>query len=85
MTVKRRKRHKFSTKSKGDFWFDGDAADEWIWFIQNLCRHVKGEWYGQPLKLAEWQAEADREERNFLDDLRPAASLLESPMAGGGA
>jgi len=36
--------------------------------------------------LAEWQAEADREERNFLDDLRPAAGLLEPPVtAGGGA
>ena len=34
--------------------------------------------------LAQWQAEADREERNFLDDLRPAATLLEPPMAAGG-
>ncbi len=34
--------------------------------------------------LKQWQADADREERNFLDDLRPAAGLLEPPTAAGG-
>lgn len=33
--------------------------------------------------LAVWQYEADREERVFLDDLRPAATLLTAAAAGG--
>ena len=32
----------------------------------------------------DWQAEADREERVFLDDLRPSAGLLASPASAGG-
>ncbi len=31
-----------------------------------------------------WQVEADREERVFLDDLRPSAGLLASPASAGG-
>jgi flagellar export protein FliJ len=34
--------------------------------------------------LAVWQYEADREERVFLDDLRPSAVLLGPPTAAGG-
>jgi flagellar export protein FliJ len=33
---------------------------------------------------AAWQSEADREERVFLDDLRPSAGLLVSPASAGG-
>lgn len=34
--------------------------------------------------LKAWQAEADREERNFLDDLHAPAGLLASPAQAGG-
>ena len=34
--------------------------------------------------LKAWQAEADREERVFLDDLRSPAGLLASPVRAGG-
>jgi flagellar export protein FliJ len=33
---------------------------------------------------SEWQAEADREERVFLDDLRSPSGLLASPASAGG-
>ena len=35
--------------------FDGKKADGAVWFIETFCRHVKGEWAGQPLKLQDWQ------------------------------
>jgi flagellar biosynthesis chaperone FliJ len=34
--------------------------------------------------LDAWRKEAGRAERRFLDDLRPAASLLTSPSSPGG-
>lgn len=37
------------------FWFDPAAADHAVGFIETHCRHHKGEWAGQPLRLEEWQ------------------------------
>jgi flagellar FliJ protein len=34
--------------------------------------------------VAEWKRQANREERRFLDDLRPVAGMLKSPMVLGG-
>ena len=33
------------------YWFDGDAADFVVDWIETYCVHIKGEWQGQPLKL----------------------------------
>ena len=37
--------------------FDEQAADDVIFFIENLCTHVKGDLAGKPLILEEWQKE----------------------------
>jgi phage terminase large subunit-like protein len=38
------------------FWFDDAAADRAVAFFERVLTHTKGEWAGQPLKLADWQA-----------------------------
>lgn len=37
------------------FYFDEVEAERWVRFIQEHCRHVKGRWSGQTLKLHPWQ------------------------------
>lgn len=53
VTVKRKKRVGFSTRGK--YWFDDQAAEDAIWFIENLCTHVKGELAGKSIHLEDWQ------------------------------
>lgn len=36
-------------------YFDEDTADRAIFFIENFCTHVKGEWARQPLLMEDWQ------------------------------
>ncbi len=43
------------------FWFDDEAADRVITFIESYCRHHKGEWAGQLLILEPWQRAILRE------------------------
>lgn len=38
------------------YWFDDEAADRAVAFFERVLTHTKGEWAGQPLKLADWQA-----------------------------
>jgi phage terminase large subunit-like protein len=51
----RRIRH--GTKGPAGTWFDAREADRVVRFIETLCRHAKGEWAGQLLKLERWQKE----------------------------
>lgn len=37
------------------YYFDPDAALRPIRFIESFCRHSKGEWAGQPVRLEPWQ------------------------------
>lgn len=37
------------------YWWDEEAADRVVQFIEGYCRHHKGEWAGQPFLLEEWQ------------------------------
>lgn len=37
------------------FWFDEDAGERIVQFIEGFCRHHKGEWAGQPLLLEPWE------------------------------
>ena len=37
------------------FYFDPAAAQRPIDFIQQFCRHSKGEWAGRPVELEPWQ------------------------------
>lgn len=36
-------------------WFDARAGDHVVDFVETLCRHHKGEWAGQPMRLESWQ------------------------------
>jgi len=42
------------------FYFDADAGERPIRFIQKFCRHHEGQWAGQLLVLLEWQQELIR-------------------------
>lgn len=42
------------------YWFDSDAAEWSVEFLENRCRHHKGEWAGQPLILEEHQRFSNR-------------------------
>jgi phage terminase large subunit-like protein len=37
------------------FYFDQDAADRVVIFIEQFCRHYEGEWAGQTIQLQDWQ------------------------------
>src|SRR3990172_411099 len=39
----------------GGFWFDEQAAEKRVRFIETCLTHVKGEWAGRPFLLEEWQ------------------------------
>ena len=41
--------------TKGECWFDKDAADRAIGFFRDCLTHVKGEKAGQPFELDNWQ------------------------------
>lgn len=42
------------------YWWDEEAAERVITFIEGYCRHHKGEWAGQPFRLEPWQREIVR-------------------------
>lgn len=42
------------------FWFDIEAGDRVVQFIEVYCRHYEGEWAGQPMLLEEWQKQLVR-------------------------
>lgn len=46
--------------SSSDVWFDEAEADRAVHFIENYCRHVKGQWAGQLFVLEAWQRELVR-------------------------
>ena len=39
--------------SSGDFYFDEEAANDAVYFIEEYCRHMKGPLAGQKLLLRE--------------------------------
>lgn len=48
------------SSSNSDYWFDEAAADRAVKFFTRFLRHTKGQWYGQPFLLQEWQRELVR-------------------------
>jgi phage terminase large subunit-like protein len=36
-------------------WFDAEAAERPVRFVEDYCTHHKGEWAGKPLLLQDWQ------------------------------
>lgn len=43
------------TRHPAGLWFDAVAAEHPVTFVEELCRHHKGEWAGRPLLLEAWQ------------------------------
>lgn len=37
------------------FYYDADAGERVVLFVERFCKHHKGEWAGMPLLLEEWQ------------------------------
>jgi phage terminase large subunit-like protein len=37
------------------YYYDSEAADKAVLFIERFCTHVKGEKSGQPFILEQWQ------------------------------
>ena len=41
----------------GAYFYDRDAAERVVEYFERYLVHVKGEWYGMPFELADWQAD----------------------------
>ena len=44
----------------GRFYFDGEAADKAVAFIERECRHYEGQFAGKPFLLLDWQKDVVR-------------------------
>ena len=44
-----------------DSYYDKDAADHAVCFIEKFCCHTKGRWDGQPFELIDWQEQIVRD------------------------
>ena len=42
-------------------YYDKDAADHAVCFIEKFCCHTKGTWDGQPFELIDWQEQIIRD------------------------
>jgi phage terminase large subunit-like protein len=42
-------------ESDSQYYFDQQAADYAVQFIEQCCVHIKGKWAGEPVKLEQWQ------------------------------
>ena len=66
-------------KKKSPYYYDEQAGEQAVQWIESLCRHCKGEWTGQPLILAEWQKERIIKPvfgwKRVVDDLRQYSTL----------
>ena len=54
LCLERIARHHREWPAKG-YYYDIEAAERVVTFIEEYCRHYKGEWAGQPMLLSEWQ------------------------------
>jgi phage terminase large subunit-like protein len=43
------------TQHSQGYWYDPEAAERVVIFIETLCHHSKGEWRGQLIRLEDWQ------------------------------
>ena len=42
-------------------YYDKDAADHAVCFIEKFCCHTKGTWDGKPFELIDWQEQIEDE------------------------
>ena len=60
MTMRKLKKYKPTAFKAKDSYYDEDAADFAVAFIENLC-HTKGTWAGKPFELIDWQEQIIRD------------------------
>lgn len=58
--MRKLKKYKPTAFKAKDSYYDEDAADFAVAFIENLC-HTKGTWAGKPFELIDWQEQIIRD------------------------
>ena len=53
--------HRHATWPGKGYRYDTERAERAVIFVEDFCRHYKGEWAGQPMLLADWQKLITRE------------------------
>jgi phage terminase large subunit-like protein len=61
--------HRHATWPAKGYHFNADLGGRPTRFIEKHCKHYKGEWAGQPMRLGEWQKLINREVFGWVDDL----------------
>lgn len=60
-TLRKLKKYKPTRFMAEDSYYDKDAADHAVCFIENFCCHTKGTWDGKPFELIDWQEQIIRD------------------------
>jgi len=60
MAMRKLKKYKPTKFKAKDSYYDADAADFAVMFIESLC-HTKGTWAGKPFELIDWQEQIIRD------------------------
>ena len=60
-TTRKLKKYKPTRFMAKDSYYDKDAADHAVCFIEKFCCHTKGQWDGQPFELIDWQEQIIRD------------------------
>lgn len=59
--IRKLKNYKPTRFMAKDSYYDKDAADHAVCFIEKFCRHTKGTWDGEPFELIDWQEQIIRD------------------------
>ena len=59
--IRKLKNYKPTRFMAKDSYYDKDAADHAVCFIEKFCRHTKGRWDGEPFELIDWQEQIIRD------------------------
>ncbi len=59
--IRKLKHYKPTRFMAKDSYYDKDAADHAVCFIEKFCRHTKGTWDGEPFELIDWQEQIIRD------------------------
>ena len=52
--MRKLKKYKPTRFMAADSYYDKDAADHAVCFIEKFCCHTKGTWDGEPFELIDW-------------------------------
>ena len=59
--MRKLKKYKPTRFMAADSYYDKDAADHAVCFIEKFCCHTKGTWDGEPFELIDWQEQIIRD------------------------